>query len=127
MSHSAQTGVKTIRKTQVKRALCEEYGLVMNENNLKRHHLKKHGVYKTVSAICCDANDGIYMVKRSSRGGIGYPIHVQFRYVEDPAIVSVKRCKQECIQREHYVCHGVEVSGKKSILHHFAASILLWL
>ena len=49
----------------------------MHKKSLKRHERCKHGAREPYTAICCDSKEGIYMVKRSTHGGIGFPLHVQ--------------------------------------------------
>eukprot|EP00794_Sanderia_malayensis_P010303 gene10303-11366_t len=49
----------------------------MQRQNINRHMKTAHSKTLQYSAICCEQVTGLYMVRKSQRGGINYPCHVQ--------------------------------------------------
>eukprot|EP00794_Sanderia_malayensis_P020974 gene20974-23031_t len=49
----------------------------MQCQNINRHMKTAHNKTLQYSAICCEQVTGLYMVRKSQRGGINYPCHVQ--------------------------------------------------
>ena len=56
--------------------LCHLCGKSMLKKNLKRHSVTVHKRVIT-TAVCCDQKRGLYMVRKTQNGGIGYPVHMQ--------------------------------------------------
>ena len=48
----------------------------MDPRSIQRHLEAIHGTELTRS-VCVDESRDIFMVRKSSNGGIGYPVHVQ--------------------------------------------------
>ena len=66
---------------KIKRALnpvvsCNQCGKSILKKNLKRHSVTAHNSIM-ITAVCCDQERGLYMVRKNQKGGIGYPVHVQ--------------------------------------------------
>ena len=55
---------------------CHHCGKSMLKKDLRRHSVTAHN-YITFTAVCCDQELGLYMVRRNQQGGIGFPVHVQ--------------------------------------------------
>ena len=66
-----------VRRTHPsERVQCEVCNAFITAKNMNRHNKTKHNL-KPYTAICCDRGRGLYMVRRSHHGGVGFPIHVQ--------------------------------------------------
>ena len=67
------------RRNRSKRIHCTYCNMYISIRNMQRHMKTKHysGEEQRFSAICCDRERGLYMVRKSHHGGIGYPLHVQ--------------------------------------------------
>ena len=66
----------------------------MLKKNLKRHSAT---VYNSIAitAVCCDQERGLYMVRKNQKGGIGYPVHVQ-KILHSSKSTSVDCCDPKC-------------------------------
>eukprot|EP00112_Aurelia_sp_Birch-Aquarium-sp1_P023018 Seg6701.2 transcript_id=Seg6701.2/GoldUCD/mRNA.D3Y31 product="hypothetical protein" protein_id=Seg6701.2/GoldUCD/D3Y31 len=69
-----QTNVRRTHSSE--RVQCTVCNAFITAKNLNRHNKTKHDL-KPYTAICCDKGRGLYMVRRSHHGGVGFPIHVQ--------------------------------------------------
>ena len=103
-----------IRRAVAKRVPCKICGLELNANNMKRHCLIKHNLDPTYNAICCDVGEGIYMVRKSKRGGIGYPLHVQ--KVVNSLDEKVIACEEESCRHEMQIASRSKMKGREC--HH---------
>ena len=56
---------------------CSVCGKEMHPKSLARHCRVAHGVETAAMATCVDEEDGLFLVRNSSHGGVGYPIHVK--------------------------------------------------
>ena len=56
---------------------CEECGKQMKANNLQRHLRTIHNMETQVDSVCVDDKNGVYMVRKSEKGGVWYPLHVK--------------------------------------------------
>lgn len=56
---------------------CSVCGKEMHPKSLARHCRVAHGVETASMATCFDEEDGLFLVRNSSHGGVGYPIHVK--------------------------------------------------
>ena len=59
-----------------KRPACQVCGKEMDPRSIQRHLEAIHGTELTRN-VCVDESRDIFMVRKSSNGGIGYPVHVQ--------------------------------------------------
>ena len=48
----------------------------MHQKSLARHFCDIHGEEIVNVATCVDEDKSIFLVRNSSRGGVGYPVHV---------------------------------------------------
>ena len=66
---------KSNRSNITKRAclICKKY---MYPKSLARHCRNIHQLEVVSTAICVDEEGGLFLVRNSSHGGVGYPIHV---------------------------------------------------
>eukprot|EP00112_Aurelia_sp_Birch-Aquarium-sp1_P013996 Seg2997.2 transcript_id=Seg2997.2/GoldUCD/mRNA.D3Y31 product="HMG domain-containing protein 3" protein_id=Seg2997.2/GoldUCD/D3Y31 len=100
-----------IKRAVAKRVPCNICGLELNANNMKRHCLIKHNLDPTYNAVCCDAGEGIYMVRKSKRGGIGYPLHVQ--KVVNSLDDKVVACEEESCRNEMQIASRSKMKGRE--------------
>ena len=87
------------------RISCAICGTKMHKKSLKRHERCKHGAHKPYAAICCDPKEGIYMVKWSAHGGIGFPLQVQ------KTVNSNEGNRMEC---ENQSCRDLMIMAARS-------------
>eukprot|EP00795_Rhopilema_esculentum_P004137 gene4136-20321_t len=71
---------------------------MISKKNIKRHMKTIHNTEFLFTAVCCDREKGLYMVKRSQHGGIGFPVHVlkKINYIDGVAVnCEVDSCRDE--------------------------------
>ena len=56
---------------------CSICGKTMRQKSLARHYRDIHDKEIVRVATCVDEYNGIFLVRNSSRGGVGYPVHVK--------------------------------------------------
>eukprot|EP00112_Aurelia_sp_Birch-Aquarium-sp1_P019165 Seg469.5 transcript_id=Seg469.5/GoldUCD/mRNA.D3Y31 product="hypothetical protein" protein_id=Seg469.5/GoldUCD/D3Y31 len=78
---------------------------------MKRHCLIKHNLDPTYNAVCYDAGEGIYMVRKSKREGIGYPLHVQ--KVVNSLDDKVVACEEESCRNEMQIASRSKMKGRE--------------
>ena len=83
--------VSAKRRKREKKA-CHVCGKEMDPRSIQRHLKGVHGAELTTS-VCVDEVRGIFMVRKSSNGGAGYPVHVQ-KSVAGP-LVSKPFCEDD--------------------------------
>ena len=65
-----------IKRTASSLVSCHLCGNLMLKKNLERQSVTAHNSIST-TAVCCDQERGLYMVRKNQKGGIGYLVHVQ--------------------------------------------------
>ena len=56
---------------------CSVCGKEMRPKSLASHRRVAHGVETASIATCFDEENGLLLVRNSSHGGVGYPVHVK--------------------------------------------------
>lgn len=74
---------------------CSICGKSMHQKSLARHYRDIHDKEIVSVATCVDEVKGIFLVRNSSRGGVGYPVHV--RKVMGTENVGIQCEKSECM------------------------------
>lgn len=74
---------------------CSICGKSMRQKNLARHYRDIHEKEIVNVATCVDEDNGIFLVRNSSRGGVGYPLHV--KKVMGSENVGIQCEKSECM------------------------------
>ena len=74
--------------------LCHQCGKSMLKKNLKCHLATAHNNI-TFTAVCCDQEQGLYMVWKNQYGGIGFPVHVQ-KLLHSSEVISVDCGDLDC-------------------------------
>ena len=83
------------REKHIERVMCGMCQKLVTKKNLNRHYKRWHDMDIRFSAICCDKTEGLYMVKKSVHGGIGYPLHVQKLLKSGLVDCEDDRCREE--------------------------------
>ena len=63
----------------------------------------------TFTAVCCDQELGLYMVRRNQQGGIGFPVHVQ-KILHSSEVTSVDYRDLDC-KMEMQVAGRAKMTG----------------
>ena len=74
---------------------CSICGKSMRQKSLARHYRDIHDKEIVSVATCVDKDNGIFLVRNSSRGGVRYPVHV--KKVMDSENAGVQCEKSECM------------------------------
>lgn len=83
------------RKTIPEMKECSICGKSMCRKSLARHYRDIHEKEIVSVATCVDEDNGIFLVRNSSRGGVGYPVHV--KKVMGSENVGIQCEKSECM------------------------------
>lgn len=77
------------KRQKSERKECPVCTKVMDVRSLPRHQREIHKeIYPT--NVCVDEKRGLYMVRKSSHGGVAYPLHVQ-KCILSPSDIDTKR------------------------------------
>ena len=74
---------------------CSICGKSMRQKSLARHYRDIHDKEIVRVATCVDEDNGIFLVRNSSRGGVGYPVHVKKVMGSENAGIQCE--KSECM------------------------------
>jgi len=74
---------------------CSICGKCMRQKSLVRHYRDIHDKETVTVATCVDEDNAIFLVRNSSRGGVGYPVHVKKVMVSED--VGIQCEKSECM------------------------------
>lgn len=108
---------------------CSICGKSMRQKNLARHYRDIHEKEIVNVATCVDEDNGIFLVRNSSRGGVGYPLHV--KKVMGSENVGIQCEKSECMDYMRVAwrsgiktaeCKHLQEAGKNPV---FSESIVL--
>ena len=65
------------KQLNIKRIECDNCKRKVTKKSINRHYRRWHNQEYTYTAVFCDRHECFYMVKKTSHGGVGYPLHVQ--------------------------------------------------
>ena len=109
------------------RTSCDICGKSMLHKSMKRHLTTKHPSREIYKAVCCDRALGLYMVRNSPRGGVGYPIHVQkILHGGQEKVVDCENeaCRQQMATASRSGMTGRECSHLLDVNHAFFPTFL---
>ena len=99
------------RASASSRVQCQICHVFITNKNMKRHYKSKHDRETTVTAVCCDRRRGLYMVRNSSHGGVGFPIHVQ--KIVNANEGNVTDCEVEGCRIEMDIARRSDMTGRE--------------
>ena len=88
---------KPARRETLKQKECPHCGKMMHEKSLGRHCKSFHDDDFVAKATCVDVERGLFLVRRSSHGGVGFPIHVKKVLVKADEGVGVECEDDSCM------------------------------
>ena len=88
---------KPARRETLKQKECPHCGKMMHEKSLVRHCKSFHDDDFVARATCVDVERGLFLVRRSSHGGVGFPIHVKKVLVKADEGVGVECEDDSCM------------------------------
>ena len=109
-SGNAEPPSKNARRQEKRRkVICPTCKMHVSSRNLARHINAKHanaGLRTSKGAVCVDPEARIFMVRTSTHGGVGYPIHVKLP--ADGCATSAECDSSECtdMMRKGWIISG---------------------
>ena len=98
------------RQLNIERVECDICKRKVTKKNMNRHYKRWHNQEYTYTAVCCDKYEGFYMVKKSSHGGVSYPLHVQKSLKSGLIDYEDERCREEMATAVRSGMNGRECS-----------------